>query len=95
MWRDGFRYGKAGLVISELLPETVQQPALWSEMSEIDMEKRARLWKVVDGLNANLERDTIRILSQGPIAASWSSGLNTDRRAGTTRWEELPKVRAG
>ena len=32
LWRDGFRYSKCGVMISELLPEAVQQPALWSEL---------------------------------------------------------------
>ncbi len=80
-------------MISELLPEPVQQqPALWSE---IDREKRAKLWKVVDGLNAYLGRDTIRILSQGPIAAGWKLRAEHRSPRWTTRWEELPKVRAG
>ena len=32
LWRDGFRYSKCGVMISDLLPEGVQQPALWSEL---------------------------------------------------------------
>lgn len=31
-WRDGFRYAKAGVVLTELVPETTQQPALWSDV---------------------------------------------------------------
>ncbi|MGI4826616.1 MAG: Y-family DNA polymerase [Janthinobacterium lividum] len=30
LFRDGFRCAKCGVMITELLPETVQQPALWS-----------------------------------------------------------------
>jgi DNA polymerase V len=26
---EGFRYSKTGVMITELLPETVRQPALW------------------------------------------------------------------
>ena len=32
-------------MITELLPETVQQPALWSEL---DRERKERVWKTVD-----------------------------------------------
>ena len=32
LFRDGFRYAKCGVMITELLPETVQQPALWGEL---------------------------------------------------------------
>ena len=38
-------------MITELLPETVQQPALWGEL---DRERRERVWKTVDQLNAKL-----------------------------------------
>ncbi len=78
-------------MITELLPETVRQPALWSE---VDHEKRERAWKVMDGLNASIGRDTVRILSTGPKVASWK--LRADYRSPrwTTRWEELPRVRA-
>jgi len=49
LFRDGFRYAKCGVMITELLPEAVQQPALWSEL---DRERRERAWKTVDRLNA-------------------------------------------
>lgn len=91
LWRDGYRYAKTGVMITELQPETVQQPALWSE---IDREKRERAWKAMDRLNADHGRDTVRILSAGPKAASWM--LRAEHRSShwTTRWEELPRVRA-
>lgn len=49
LWREGFRYSNCGVLISELLPEAVQQPAWWSEL---DRERRERAWKTVDQLNA-------------------------------------------
>jgi DNA polymerase V len=91
LWRDGFRYSKCGVMITELMPETIRQPALWDEL---DREKRERAWKVMDSLNASLGRDTVRVLSAGPKAASWK--LRTEHRSPrwTTRWEELPRVQA-
>ena len=41
-------------MITELLPETVQQPALWSEL---DRERGERAWKTVDRLNVTLRRE--------------------------------------
>ena len=49
LWRDGFRYSKCGVMITELLPETIRQPALWGEM---DRDRRVQAWKVMDKLNA-------------------------------------------
>ena len=91
LFRDGFRYGKCGVMITELLPEAVQQPALWSEL---DCERRGRAWKTVDRLNTTLGRGTVCILSAGPKDAAWK--LRTEHRSPrwTTRWEEMPKARA-
>lgn len=91
LFRDGFRYAKCGVMITKLLPETVQQPALWSEL---DRERRERAWKTVDRLNATLVRGTVRILSAGPKDTAWK--LRADYRSPrwTTRWTELPWVDA-
>ena len=91
IWRDGYRYTKAGVIFSELLPETVQQPSLWSE---IEREKRAKLWRVVDSLNADLGRDTVRLLSTGQNVAPWKLRAEHRSPRWTTRWGELPRVRA-
>ena len=63
IWRPGFRYAKAGIMIAELLPETARQPALWSEF---DRERRAKLWRVVDALDVEKGRGTVRVRSTGP-----------------------------
>ena len=56
VWRGGLRYSKCGvMIITELMPETIRQPALWGEL---DHEKRERAWRATDKLNATLGRDT-------------------------------------
>lgn len=62
LWRDGFRYAKCGVMITELLPEETRQPALWGDL---DRERRERVRKTVDKLNADLGRNTVRVLSAG------------------------------
>jgi DNA polymerase V len=91
LWRDGFRYSKCGVIITELLPETIRQPALWGEL---DRDRREQAWKVMDKLNATLGRDTVRILGAGPKDAAWKLRAEHRSPRWTTRWEELPKVRA-
>jgi DNA polymerase V len=91
LWRDGFRYSKCGVMITELLPETIRQPALWGEL---DREKRERAWKTMDKLNATLGRDTVRILGAGPKDAAWRLRAEHCSPRWTTRWDELPRVRA-
>ena len=92
LWRDGFRYSKCGVMITELLPETTRQPALWGEL---DRDRRERAWKVMDRLNATLGRDTVRVLGAGPKDAAWKLRAEHRSPRWTTRWDELPRVRAG
>ncbi|MBB5319480.1 Y-family DNA polymerase [Tunturibacter empetritectus] len=91
LWRDGFRYSKTGVMITELLPETIRQPALWGEL---DREKRERAWKAMDKLNTTLGRDTVRILGAGPTDAAWKLRAEHRSPRWTTRWDELPRVRS-
>jgi DNA polymerase V len=91
LWRDGFRYSKCGVMITELMPETIRQPALWGEL---DREKRERAWRAMDKLNATLGRDTVRILGGGPKDAAWKLRAEHRSPRWTTRWEELPKATA-
>jgi DNA polymerase V len=91
LWRDGFRYSKCGVMITELMPETIRQPALWGEL---DREKRERAWRAMDKLNATLGRDTVRILGAGPKDAAWKLRAEYRSPRWTTRWDELPLVKA-
>ena len=91
LWRDGFRYSKCGVMITELLPENIRQPALWGEL---DRDRREQAWKVMDKLNATLGRDTVRILGAGPKDAAWKLRAEHRSPRWTTRWDELPTVSA-
>ena len=91
LWRDGFRYSKCGVMITELMLETIRQPALWGEL---DREKRERAWKAMDKLNATLGRDTVRILGAGPKDAAWKLRAEHRSPRWTTRWDELLRVHA-
>ena len=91
LWRDGFRYSKCGVMITELLTETIRQPALWGEL---DRDRRGQVWKVMDKLNATLGRDTVRILGAGPKDAAWKLRAEHRSPRWTTRWDELPRASA-
>jgi DNA polymerase V len=90
-WRDGFRYAKAGIILTELLPETTLQPALWGD---VDREKRAKLWKVVDGLNLSLGRGMVVPLGSGLDNAKWKVRASFRSPRWTTRWDEIPRAKA-
>ncbi len=91
VWRSGFRYAKAGVILTELVPEVSLQPALWSD---VDRERRAELWKVVDGLNLKLGRGTISTLGMGGTESSWKLRAAFRSPRWTTQWAELPRAKA-
>lgn len=66
VFREGYGYKRAGIFISELCDASKIQHSLFSDSS--DSERRNRLMKVVDTLNAtSLSRDRIHIASYMPV----------------------------
>ena len=88
---DGFPYSKCGVMIAELMPETIRQPALWGEL---DREKRERDSRAMARLNATLGRDT----RPHPRCRSKGRRLEAQGRASLATvddtMDELPKARA-
>ena len=91
VWRDGYRYAKAGVILTELVPETTQQIALWTGL---ERDRRAKLWKVVDELNRDLGRGTVTLLGSGPNDAKWKVRAAYRSPRWTTQWSELPQAKA-
>jgi DNA polymerase V len=69
LWRDGFRYSKCGVMITELMPETIRQPAHWGDIL-LDLIRGKALGESIDsayGLKANLQRHVVSIASQAEL----------------------------
>lgn len=65
IYRRGYSYKKAGIVISELVDEQAVRKSLFS--TEEERARRHRLMDVLDGINANsIARDTVHIASYEP-----------------------------
>ena len=89
-WRAGFRYSKAGIVLTELVPiEDVQR----SLLTAIDRDKRTRLMGALDKVNQRYGRGTLYPAAAG-ITRSWSTKVERKSPCFTTQWSELPIVRA-
>ena len=89
-WRDGYRYAKAGIILTELIPETSVQRSL---LAEIEREKRRRLMDVLDGVNARYGRQTLQLAGAGTLKG-WQTKADRKSGAFTTNWQELPEVLA-
>ena len=69
LWRDGFRYAKAGVMLDDLVPHA-RQPAMMFPTR--DPVRSRKVMAAVDSVNARYGRGTLRPLATG-IARSWGT----------------------
>ncbi len=87
-WQDGFRYAKAGLVLTELVPAGSAQRRL---LVGFDREKRAALMGALDALNQRYGRGTLFPAAAG-VKRDWQTKFERKSPRYTTSWQELPIV---
>mgnify|MGYP003339423407 CR=1 FL=1 len=88
IWRNGYRYSKAGLILTDLMPSSTRQLDL---LIHRPRNEDARLMSVIDHLNQKMGRGTIFPAAAGTRQV-WR--LRTDYKSPhyTTRWEDLPRA---
>ncbi|MFL6625354.1 MAG: Y-family DNA polymerase [Vitreoscilla sp.] len=106
-FRTGFRYAKAGAILSDI-------QAIGHEQGELDLfaaaagptsaapaptDPRARLMTAMDALNNRFGRDSVRlgstaVATNGAEFAVWATRQERRSPRYTTRWDEMPVVRA-
>ncbi|MBF0356616.1 MAG: Y-family DNA polymerase [Alphaproteobacteria bacterium] len=91
-WRPGPGFAKAGVMLAGLVPEASAMGSLFGR-SAPERDKAKRLMAAMDALNARMGRDTIKPLAAG-LGKPWQGKSAHRSKAWTTRWEELPVVRA-
>ncbi len=104
-FRAGFRYAKAGAVLSDLRPAGQEQgeldlfsPAQTDAAAPADVA-RVKLMSAMDALNHRFGRDSVRLGSQalasnGAEVRVWATKQERRSPRYTTRWNEMPVVRA-
>ena len=93
LWRNGYAYHKAGVMLLDLSPKANRQLTLTeTPQTEEEAKRSERLMATVDTLNRELGRGTIQLgLPRTGNAWALRSEHRTPRY--TTRWEELLSVR--
>jgi DNA polymerase V len=92
IWKDGYRYAKAGLITTDLVPLAVSQRAL---IGGYDREKSAALMQALDACNARFGRGTVVPASAGLVdRRAWATKFEMRSPRYTTRIDETPVVRA-
>lgn len=87
IWRPGYRYAKAGVMLSELSPQEHGQADLFSAPEQA---RRKQLMQTVDQINGG-KHGKIFIAAQG-VQQEWSMKRRYLSPAYTTRWNEIPHV---
>jgi DNA polymerase V len=86
IYKPGYRYKKAGVMLLELIPRSVRQGQLFDTRSDREND---RLMTALDAVNERFGKDTLTLASAG-IARTWAMRANLVTPRYTTRWNELP-----
>jgi DNA polymerase V len=90
IYRDGYRYKKAGVMVTALVPASQVQPDLFDQQ---DRPKSKRLMAALDAVNDRWGAGTLQYASSG-LTKTWQTQCHHRSPAYTTNWDELPVVNA-
>ncbi|WP_152048770.1 DUF4113 domain-containing protein, partial [Aureimonas psammosilenae] len=90
IWRDGYRYAKAGIVMTDLVPAGTAQRPLFDAR---DRERSDKLMTAIDAVNGKFGRGTIMPAAAG-IKQKWATKFEMRTPRYTTRIKEIPRVAA-
>jgi len=71
IYKDGFRYKKAGIFLSRITPLDAVQPDLFGDFSLDGHSRKSRLMSIVDAINRIYGRDTLFFAVQG-VTRPWA-----------------------
>jgi DNA polymerase V len=92
VYRKGFSYKRAGVMLADLSPANAVQLHFNSPPLAVD-RRRERLMAAVDQVNRRWGRETLRLASTG-FTKSWQMRQKNKSPAYTTRWTDLLVLRA-
>lgn len=90
IYRDGYHYKKAGVMLTSLVPASEIQADLFDSQ---DRGKSKRLMSALDAVNNRWGADTLHYASSG-ISKAWKTQFQHRSPAYTTDWGALPIVTA-
>jgi len=90
LYREGFAYHKAGVMLMDLVPRSQRQGGLFDDGDAID--RRSRLNSTLDAVNRKFGRGTLAVAGAG-TERGWQMRRQHLSPAYTTAVESLPEVR--
>lgn len=86
LYKPGYEYHKAGVVLTDISSNSEQQIDLFGYKPQHD--KSEKLMSVIDAINTKLGKSTIRLASQG-FNSPWKMKQENKSPHYTTRWSDL------
>ncbi len=90
IYKPGYRYQKAGVMLSELVPLDQCQGDLFAQTPQTT--RSARLMAAMDSINRSMGRQTVKLAAEG-FRQPWKMKQGNRSPGYTTRWAELPVIR--
>lgn len=91
MYKPGFAYQKAGVMLCELQPKSVVQGCLFSASAAV--EQSEAVMRAMDAINARWGTGTLRSSAEG-VSKDWQMRRGNLSPAYTTSWDGVPSVLA-
>ncbi|WP_291477699.1 Y-family DNA polymerase [Acidovorax sp.] len=94
IYRSGYRYAKAGVMLLDLAPGSVLQAEL--NLEPVEVRDRSRLMVALDALNMRYGKGAVHLASSGMVSQTRTWEMKQERRTPqyTTSWEDVPIARA-
>lgn len=89
IFREGYRYKKAGIIVTEIVPENEVQGSLFDT---VDRDKHSKITKAMDQINQKFGRDTLKLAVLG-FNPRWKLRQEKLSPCYTTRWDEIITVK--
>jgi DNA polymerase V len=90
LFEAGKTYKKAGVILSDIVPETVIQGNLFAQAP--DNTKGRALMEAIDNINFSMRGDILKFAASG-TTRNWKMRQEMRSPRYTTRWEELPLLK--
>ena len=92
IYKPGYHYQKVGVCLTGIVPRDQVQLNLFFNADK-NLNLNTRLMNIMDSINSRWERDTVQYAALG-IKKSWRMRQSLKSQNFTTRWNELPVVKA-
>ena len=88
IYREGYAYKKAGVMVSELVPTSACQQHLFDT---VDRVQHQRAMEVMDQINQRMGRSTVKVAAVGTQQKGETTRDQLSPRY-TSRWEDIVEV---